>query len=56
MINDNGDNMIGVDWQGAVTSSVLREDIARLPVFDGAIGHAFLQRAANRRRLTRAGS
>jgi hypothetical protein len=47
-INDDGDNLNGVDWEGSAYSAVLGEGLARLTLPDGSVGHAFLERGIPR--------
>ena len=51
-INDDGDNLNGIDWESPVYSAVLAEGVARLTLPDGSVGHAFLERGIPRSDLT----
>jgi hypothetical protein len=51
-INDDGDNLNGIDWESPAYSAVLGEGVARLTLPDGSVGHAFLERGIPRDDLT----
>jgi hypothetical protein len=53
IINEHGDNLNGIDWDGESATIVLGEAAARVTAEDGTVGYAFFERGIRRSELER---